>query len=110
LLSYSQPLKKFVDDAESGVVFISFGSMLNVSSMQQDQFEVMLEAIAYFPQRFIWRWDDISIDKPLFKNLPKRLHDVLTDEKKLYKATWLPQVDILGKLIFVITIRKLILV
>jgi hypothetical protein len=72
--------------------------------MSLDQMVVLLDVIAELPHRFIWRWDDLSLDKPLFKNLPTKLRAILTNNKKLYRSTWLPQIDIFGTYFFILFI------
>ncbi|XP_049875112.1 UDP-glucosyltransferase 2-like [Pectinophora gossypiella] len=77
----TRELKKFVDDAEHGVVYISFGSVVKSSTMPAEKREAVLEAMKEFPQRFIWKWEDDSLQ---------------VDNNKLFIDSWLPQVDILG--------------
>ncbi|NP_001274756.1 UDP-glucuronosyltransferase 2B14-like precursor [Bombyx mori] len=74
-------LKKFVDEAEHGIIFISFGSVIKSSTMTTDKVEAILEVMKRMPQRFIWKWEDKSL---------------IVDKNKLYVSHWLPQVDILG--------------
>ncbi|KAJ8720262.1 hypothetical protein PYW07_012305 [Mythimna separata] len=74
-------LKKFVDEAEHGVIFISFGSVVRASTMPADKVQEVIKVMQQLPQRFIWKWEDKTL---------------LVDKKKLYTASWLPQVDILG--------------
>nr|XP_032518412.1 uncharacterized protein LOC116770883 [Danaus plexippus plexippus] len=74
-------LLKFVEEAEHGVIYVSFGSVVKSSTMPADKLNAVLEAMTELPQRFIWKWEtDV----------------VLLDKKKLYISSWLPQVDILG--------------
>lgn len=73
---------KFVEEAEHGVIYISFGSVVKSSTMPEDKLKAILGSIAEMPQRFIWKWEDQTM---------------LMDKNKLYLSTWLPQVDILGK-------------
>ncbi|CAG4952911.1 unnamed protein product [Colias eurytheme] len=84
-VSESKPLtgdlRKFIDEAEHGVVYISFGSVIKSSVMPDDKLQAILGAMSEFPQRFIWKWESKT---------------KLLDENKLYLAKWLPQVDILG--------------
>lgn len=92
----SGELQKFVENAKAGVIYISFGSTMMISTMQQDKLEAILGAINELPQRFIWRWDSINIDRAPFTYLRSDLRALLTNREKLYISTWLPQVDILG--------------
>ncbi|CAH2090414.1 unnamed protein product [Euphydryas editha] len=77
----SGDLLKFVEEAEHGVIYISFGSVVRSSTMPDDKLNAMLGAIAEMPQRFIWKWEEKIM---------------LMDKNKLYLSSWLPQVDILG--------------
>lgn len=77
-----QDLKKFIDAAEHGVIYISFGSVIKSSTMPRDKLDAVLAAVRELPQRFVWKWEDKTL---------------LVDKNKLYLADWLPQVDILGK-------------
>lgn len=74
-------LKKFIDEAEDGVIYISFGSVVKASTMPADKVQVMLEVMDQLPQRFVWKWEDQML---------------MYNKNKLYTASWLPQVDILG--------------
>lgn len=80
-MSYFQDLKKFIEEAEHGVIYISFGSVVKISSLSEARVQAILGAMSALPQRFIWKWESQTL---------------LADKKKLYVAKWLPQVDILG--------------
>lgn len=71
-----------MDEADNGVIYISFGSLVKASTMPDDKLKAILGAIAELPYKFIWKWEN---------------KDTLMDKNKLYVANWLPQVDILGK-------------
>ena len=77
-----QDLKKFFDEADHGVIYISFGSIVKASTMPADKVQEVLKVMKQLPQRFIWKWEDKTL---------------LVDKNKLYTNSWLPQVDILGK-------------
>ncbi|XP_030023418.2 UDP-glucosyltransferase 2 [Manduca sexta] len=74
-------LKKFVDEAENGVIYISFGSVVKAATMPSDKVKAILDTINELPYRFIWKWEDKMLKY---------------DKNKLYISDWLPQVDILG--------------
>ncbi|CAK1582726.1 unnamed protein product [Parnassius mnemosyne] len=74
-------LKKFIEEAENGIIYISFGSVIRSSSLPSDKLEAVLGAMRELPQRFVWKWEN------------KTMH---VDKNKLYTFDWLPQVDILG--------------
>ncbi|CAH0625489.1 unnamed protein product [Chrysodeixis includens] len=74
-------LKKFVDEAEHGIVYISFGSVVKPSTLPAEKVKAVLNVMKQLPQRFIWKWDDQTL---------------MMDKNKLYTSDWLPQVDILA--------------
>lgn len=74
-----------MDEAKFGVIYISFGSMIKSTTLSDSKKQAIIDAINEFPQRFIWKWEDDSIN-------------VNFDTNKLYISSWLPQTDILGKL------------
>ncbi|XP_068631749.1 uncharacterized protein [Battus philenor] len=74
-------LKKFVEEAEHGIIYVSFGSVIKSTTLPPEKREAILEAVKELPQRFIWKWGDNTL---------------LVDKNKLYLSDWLPQVDILG--------------
>ncbi|CAH2041366.1 unnamed protein product, partial [Iphiclides podalirius] len=75
-------LRKFVEEAEHGVIYISFGSVIKSSTLPSSNLEAILGAIRELPQRFIWRFDNKTL--------------LVDNENKLYVDDWLPQVDILN--------------
>lgn len=77
-----QDLKKFIEESEHGVIYISFGSMLRATSTPKDKLEAIIGAISELPQRVIWKWEE--------KTLPG-------NPKNIFLSNWLPQNDILGK-------------
>lgn len=75
-------MKKFIEESEYGVIYISFGTILKASSMPTDKLQSIINALNELPQRVIWKWNK--------KSLPG-------NPKNIYLAKWLPQNDILGK-------------
>lgn len=76
-----QDLKKFIEESEHGVIYISFGSMLRATSTPKDKVQAIIDAVSEIPQRIIWKWEE--------KNLPG-------NPKNIYISKWLPQNEILG--------------
>ncbi|XP_052742279.1 uncharacterized protein LOC112052352 [Bicyclus anynana] len=76
-----EDLRKFIEDSEHGVIYISFGTILNGASMPKDKLQHIINALAELPQRVIWRWNK--------KSLPG-------DPKNVFLSKWLPQNDILA--------------
>lgn len=73
-------IKNFIDEAEHGVIFFSFGTAIKVSSISIDKIEMIKRVLSRIPQRILWR-----VDKPQITSLPA---NVLADK-------WYPQRDIL---------------
>ncbi|XP_039757363.1 uncharacterized protein LOC120631751 [Pararge aegeria] len=74
-------LRKFIEESEHGVIYISFGTILNAASMPKDKLQHIIEGLAELPQRVIWRWNK--------KFLPG-------NPKNIFISKWLPQNDILA--------------
>ncbi|XP_069964141.1 UDP-glycosyltransferase UGT5 isoform X1 [Bactrocera oleae] len=73
-------LQKFIDNAEHGVVFISWGSMIRAETMPPAKREAIIRAVKRLKQRVIWKWENATLEhKP----------------DNLYVSKWLPQRDIL---------------
>ncbi|XP_063365012.1 UDP-glycosyltransferase UGT5-like isoform X2 [Cydia amplana] len=77
----SGDLKKFIDEAEHGVIYISFGSMLRATTTPRDKLEAIISAVSELPQRIVFKWEE--------PNLPG-------NPKNIYVSNWLPQNDILA--------------
>eukprot|EP00092_Neocalanus_flemingeri_P013186 GFUD01014211.1.p1 GENE.GFUD01014211.1~~GFUD01014211.1.p1 ORF type:complete len:520 (-),score=100.48 GFUD01014211.1:177-1736(-) len=76
-----EDLQSFMDGAEDGVIFVSFGSVLQASLMSESKRKVLVNVFGKLKQRVIWKWEtETMADKP--------------DNLKLSK--WLPQQDILA--------------
>ena len=75
-----EDLKKFMDSASDGVVFVSFGSTLSPSKMPKEKLELFLETFKSLKMSVLWKWD---AEVP---NLPKNVRT----------ASWVPQQDLLG--------------
>ncbi|XP_067632107.1 UDP-glycosyltransferase UGT5-like isoform X2 [Eurosta solidaginis] len=73
-------LQRYLDNAEHGVVYISWGSMIRANTLPAAKREAILRAIKRLKQRVIWKWENSTLDdKP----------------DNLYISKWLPQRDIL---------------
>nr|XP_026493893.1 UDP-glucuronosyltransferase 2B18-like [Vanessa tameamea] len=74
-------LRKFIEESEHGVIYISFGSMLKATTTPKDKIEAITAALSELPQRIIWKWEE--------KTLPG-------NPKNIFLSKWLPQNDILA--------------
>jgi len=79
-----EDMQQFLDGATDGAVYFSMGSNLRSDFMSPEKIQHVLTAFSKLPQRVLWKWE--SDDLP---NKPKNV--------KIGK--WMPQQDILGKLI-----------
>ena len=73
-------LKKFMDSASDGVVFVSFGSYFAPSQMPKEKIDMLIETFNSLNVSVLWKWDS---EVP---NLPKNVKTI----------SWVPQQDILG--------------
>jgi len=71
-----------MDGAEDGVILITFGSTIDLSSISESTLEMFFNTMRkYSKVRFIWRWDG---------PMPEKHPD------NIMAAKWLPQREILG--------------
>lgn len=93
----SKDLRRYLDEAEHGVVYFSLGSNFKTADLPKDKIDIILSTLSKFPQKFLWKFEDDTLD-----NVPKNV--------KISK--WLPQRAILGKFknvlyVIVITIKNI---
>jgi glucuronosyltransferase len=82
---YFQDLQKFIDEAEEGVIYFSFGSNVRSDHLPEEKTRVFIEAFSALPQKILWKWEsDILPGQPANVKIGK----------------WLPQQDILGIMAF----------
>ena len=74
--------KKFLDDANEGVILFSWGSRINSSSLSEEKLNVLLNVFEKLPRKIIWKWES--------DNVPRKL-------KNLMVKKWLPQFDIMSE-------------
>ena len=82
--SPAKPLPKdlatFVESAEHGVIFVSFGSILQASKMPEYKRVMMLKVFSRLDQKVIWKWE---------REMPDAPDNVLV-------SSWLPQTSLLA--------------
>lgn len=76
----SPDLQKFLDNAEHGVVFISWGSMIRADSLPAAKRDAILKAVKRLKQKVIWKWENETL-----ANMPENM----------LISKWLPQRDVL---------------
>lgn len=75
-----QDIAKFMDEAEHGVVYVSFGSLLKIDSLPDEKRDAMVHAFARLKQRVLWRWSSELYERPA----------------NLMTKSWIPQFDVLN--------------
>jgi hypothetical protein len=74
-------LQKFMDDATEGVLYVSFGSVLQGSQLPEDKLKAMIEAFGKLKEKVLFKWEsDTMTGKP----------------DNVMVKSFLPQQDILG--------------
>ncbi|XP_018561499.1 UDP-glucuronosyltransferase 2B7-like [Anoplophora glabripennis] len=80
----SQPLspdvKKFLDDAKEGCIYVSFGSNVKSSQLSQRLLKAFIEALADVPYKVLWKFETATVGMP----------------KNIKTAKWLPQQKVLN--------------
>jgi len=74
-------IQTFLDGAEHGAIYISFGSFLRSSMMPPLKYEAMLDVFRRINQRVLWKWESDEIP-----NIPPNV----------MVKKWLPQSDVLA--------------
>ncbi|KAG8303495.1 UDP-glucosyltransferase 2-like [Homalodisca vitripennis] len=73
-------IKEFLDNANNGVILMSFGSLVKVSSLPPQLIRMFLDVFASLPQRVIFKYEEDGLEVP---------------SNVMYKH-WLPQSDIIA--------------
>jgi len=73
---------EFIEDSPHGVIYITFGSVVTMSTLPKHIRNAFKEALAQVPQRVLWKYEDEMEDKP----------------KNVMIKKWFPQRDILSKI------------
>lgn len=80
----AEPLPKdlndFVEGAEHGVIFVSFGSVIKSSMMPEAKRQLLLKVFSLVKQKIIWKWEVDMPDAP----------------SNVFVSSWLPQQDLLA--------------
>lgn len=70
-----------MDNAPDGIVYFSFGSVLKLTQLPKDQFEMIIRQLGKIKQKVLFKWDsDDKIDFP----------------PNIIIRKWFPQADVLG--------------
>lgn len=79
--SRSKDVQDFIDTAEFGVVYFSFGGNLKPSEMAPEKKEAIINSLSKLKEKILWKWDDESVK---------------VDRKKFFVKKWFQQEDILA--------------
>uniref|UniRef100_A0A6M2DVY9 UDP-glucuronosyltransferase n=1 Tax=Xenopsylla cheopis TaxID=163159 RepID=A0A6M2DVY9_XENCH len=79
-----QDIQKLLDNAKQGVIYFSFGSMVQSETLPRKSLEAMLAAFSRRPQLVLWKAN------------PKNFPPGLVVPKNVITQKWLPQRDILA--------------
>lgn len=74
-------IKKFLDEAEDGVVLFSMGSNLKSANFEPKKRKAILQAFSKIKQKVLWKFET---------DLPEKPNNVMIMD-------WLPQADVLGR-------------
>lgn len=78
----TQKLQDFMDGADKGVVYFNFGTIVDVTSIQESHFRMILNVLGRLDQKVVFKWSDDN--KQEFPD-------------NFYVDSWLPQQEILSK-------------
>jgi glucuronosyltransferase len=78
--SLPDDLQQLLDSAEHGVIYISWGSIINSQGMSLNKKREIVEAFKRLPQTILWKWQNDSLT---------------ATAKNVHIRDWMPQIDIL---------------
>uniref|UniRef100_A0A336MNB0 UDP-glucuronosyltransferase n=1 Tax=Culicoides sonorensis TaxID=179676 RepID=A0A336MNB0_CULSO len=78
------PLKRFMDEAATGVIYFCMGSTLKLNDLDLDKKLLIINALKKSSMRIVIKWDD------------EATLNELTPNSKFYVSNWLPQNEILA--------------
>lgn len=76
-------LTEILDSAEKGVILMSFGSIVKLSSLPLDKRSILMNTFSKLDQQVLMKWEN---DSEVIENKPKNVHFL----------KWLPQKEILS--------------
>lgn len=74
-----------MDKAESGVVYFNFGTILNVTSIPKQSFQVLISVLGQLKQKVLFKWTN---------------NDTKGFPENFYINSWFPQKEILSNNVF----------
>jgi len=73
-------LQHLLDNAKHGVIYVSWGSIINSQGMPLETKRAIVEAFKRLPQQVLWKWENDSLT---------------ASADNIHVRSWLPQVDVL---------------
>jgi len=80
-----QKFLEFVESAKDGVIYFSFGTIVDPSKLPDSIIEIFINVLKRVKQKVMWKWNS--------KNLPPLPDHVMVSD-------WFPQSDILGTYLY----------
>lgn len=75
-----QDIQEILDNAEHGVIYVSWGSIINSRGMSLEKRKEIVNAFKSLPQTILWKWENDSLT---------------ATAKNVHIRSWMPQIDIL---------------
>ncbi|XP_063629857.1 UDP-glycosyltransferase UGT5-like [Cydia splendana] len=75
-----QDLKQYLDSSKHGVIYISFGTNVDTSTLPREKIQFIINALSHLPYDVLWKWNQ--------DELPGRT-------KNIKISKWFPQSDLL---------------
>lgn len=76
-----QDLKRFLDDAPNGFIYVSLGTNVAITSLPNNIQDALYNVFMSLPYKVVWKFDG----------------DMPSKSDNIYVAKWFPQQSILGK-------------
>lgn len=73
-------LQNILDNASDGVIYVSWGSIINSKGMPIEKRKEIVNAFKKLPQTILWKWENDSLT---------------ATAKNIHIRSWMPQIDIL---------------
>lgn len=92
-----QSLRRYVESADHGVIFISFGTYVHPCKFPKHSLDAFISVVGKLKQKVLWRWgcDDMTPDFPA---------------KNVILNKWFPQFDILSTKFVWSTVLRIIII
>lgn len=78
--SLPDDLQQLLDNAENGVIYVSWGSIINSQGMSLSKKQEIVGAFKRLPQTILWKWENDSLT---------------ATARNIHIRSWMPQIDIL---------------